>query len=68
MSDIPDLGLDIDRLKLRQIIADIDQKLADRDRKRQEIRLAPWSILFTVAAAITGAFAAGAAFYRLLQP
>ncbi len=55
-----------DRLKLRQIIADIDQKRADTDRKRQEIRLAPIALVLSGATAGAAFFAAGAAFYKLL--
>ncbi len=65
MSDLSDL--DIDRLKLRQIIADIDQRLADAARRRQEVRLAPWALVMGGAAAGTGLFAAGATLFKLLQ-
>jgi len=57
-----DYTLDVD---LRVKLAHIDQMLADHDRKRQEIRLAPWQIglsLMTMGAAF---FAAGAAFVKL---
>jgi hypothetical protein len=57
------LGLDI-QLRLAQI----EQLLADRDRKRQEPRLASWSIaasLFTAGAAV---LAAAAALVKILRP
>jgi len=58
--------IDIHELDVREKLAHIDQMLADHDRKRQEIVLAPWQIglsLMTVGAAF---FAAGAAFIKLL--
>jgi hypothetical protein len=68
MSDMPsDFSFDAERLKIRQIIADIDQKRADTERKRQEVRLAPWSLVAGGAAAGAALFAAGAAFLKLLQ-
>ena len=56
-----------DELDVREKIAHIDQMLADHDRKRQEIRYAPW--LLVLSAMTTGAalFAAGAAFMRFVQ-
>ncbi len=50
---------EVDKLKLRQIIADIDQTRADAERKRQPIRLAPFALILSGATA-------GAAFYKLL--
>jgi hypothetical protein len=46
---------------------DIREMLADHDRKRQEIRFAPW--LLVLSAMTTGAalFAAGATFMKLWQ-
>ena len=58
---------DIERLKIRQIIADIDQKRADTERKRQEYRFAPWVLMATGAGAGAAVFAAGAGFLKLLQ-
>jgi hypothetical protein len=54
------------QLDIREKLAHIDQMLADHDRKRQEIKLAPWGLV--VGAMTTGAalFAAGAAFIKLL--
>ena len=43
-----------DSIDLREKLAHIDQMLADHDRKRQEIRFAPWQI------AISGMTAGGA--------
>jgi hypothetical protein len=40
-------------------LASIDQMFADHDRKRQEIRLAPWQLVMT-------SMAGGAAFFRLV--
>lgn len=56
MSDLHLHALDMDALTLRQIVADTDQKLADRGRERQEIRLSPWALVL-----------GGAAFFKLLQ-
>ena len=52
-------------LDVREKLAHIDQMLADHDRKRQEIQLAPWAL--ALAGLTTGAavFAAGAAFMKL---
>ena len=62
MSDMPHPELDI-----REKIAHIDQMLADHDRKRQEIRLAPWQLVMTGMAGGAALFAAGAAFFKLLS-
>ena len=53
-------------LDIREKLAHIDQMLADHDRKRQEIRFAPWQIAF--AGMTTGAafFAAGIGFAKLV--
>jgi hypothetical protein len=52
-------------LDIREKIAHIDQMLADHDRKRQEIRYAPF--LATISGLTAGAalFAAGAAFMKV---
>jgi hypothetical protein len=59
-----------DSVDLREKLAHIDQMLADHDRKRQEIKFAPWQLVLTsVFGGITAAaafFAAGAAFIKLL--
>jgi len=51
-------------LDIREKLAHIDQMLADHDRKRQEIRLAP----LVLAGMTSGAalFAAGAAFMKIV--
>jgi hypothetical protein len=74
-----------DALDIREKLAHIDQMLADHtriaadtrrinadhDRKRQEIRYAPWLAILSTAATLMAAgaalFAAGAAFMKLLQ-
>ena len=53
-------------LNLREKLADIDQMLADHDRKRQEIRLAPWQLILTGMAAGVGLLVAAAALIKLL--
>ena len=53
-------------LDIREKLAHIDQMLADHDRKRQEISLAPWVVWVTTLAACAGFFAAGAAFVKLI--
>jgi hypothetical protein len=54
-------------LDIREKLAHIDQMLADHDRKRQEIRLAPWQLV-VLAGMTSGAalFAAGAAFMKIV--
>jgi hypothetical protein len=51
---------------LREKLAHIDQMLADHDRKRQEIRYAPWAIATGFMATGAALFAAGAAFIKVL--
>jgi hypothetical protein len=41
--------------------------LADHDRKRQEIRFAPWQLALTGVGTGAAVFAAGAAFFKLLS-
>ena len=48
-------------LDIREKLAHIDQMLADRDRKRQEIYHAPRLVLFAAMTAFAAVFAAGAA-------
>jgi hypothetical protein len=59
-----------DSVDLREKLAHIDQMLADHDRKRQEIKYAPWVLLLPIAIGLLTAdaalFAAGAAFMKLL--
>jgi hypothetical protein len=49
-----------------QMLADIDRTFADRDRKRQEIRFAPWLAALSGMTAGAALFAAGAAFVKLI--
>jgi hypothetical protein len=55
-----------DALDIREKLAHIDHMLADHDRKRQEICLAPWQIAFAAMANGAALFAAGAAFIKIL--
>ena len=52
-------------LDIREKLAHIDQMLADHDRKRQEIRFAPWALVLTGLTSGAALFAAGAAFMKL---
>jgi hypothetical protein len=54
------------QIDVREKLAHIDQMLADHDRKRQEVRLAPWQLGLTFMATGAALFAAGGAFFRLL--
>jgi hypothetical protein len=58
-----------DSIDLREKLAHIDQMLADHDRKRQEMRYAPWVLMVPAAIGMLTAgaalFAAGAAFMKL---
>jgi hypothetical protein len=56
----------IDQIDIREKLAHIDQVLADHDRKRQEIALAPWQLALTSMGTGAALFAAGAAFVKLL--
>lgn len=47
--------------------ARLGQMLADHDRKRQEIKLAPWQLLATGMGTGAALFAAGAAFFKVLN-
>jgi hypothetical protein len=51
----------------RRLRADIDSALADHDRKRQEIRLAPWQLVLAGMTAGPALFAGGAAFMKLVR-
>lgn len=53
------------QLNIREKLAHIDQMLADADRKRQEIRLAPWQLLFGGMALGAAMVAATAAMMKL---
>jgi hypothetical protein len=48
-------------LDMRERIIHIDQMLADIERKHQQVRLAPWQLLFAGTTAMSAVFAAGAA-------
>ena len=61
MSDVP-----VPELDVREKLAHIDQMLADHDRRRQEIRRAPWQLVMTGMAGGAALFAAGAAFFKLV--
>jgi hypothetical protein len=51
---------------LREKLAHIDQMLADHDRKRQEIRYAPFLAMISGMTAGAALFAAGAAFLKIM--
>jgi hypothetical protein len=53
-------------LDIREKLAHIDQMLADHDRKRQEIRLAPWQLVLAGMTSGAALFAAGAAFMKIV--
>jgi hypothetical protein len=53
-------------LDIREKIAHIDAMLADHDRKRQEIRLAPWALVIAGMTSGAAFFAAGIAFIKIL--
>jgi hypothetical protein len=57
---------DIPPLDIREKLAHIDQMLADHDRKRQEITLAPWQLVLTGLGTGAALFAAGAAFIKII--
>jgi hypothetical protein len=54
-----------DSIDLREKLAHIDQMLADHDRKRQEIKLAPWQMALTFMTAGAALFAAALAFFKV---
>lgn len=55
-------------VRIDQMLADIDRIFADRDRKRQEMKFAPWQIAFAGMTAGAALFAAGGVFVKLLIP
>ena len=59
-------SVSLDSLNIREKLARIDQMLADHDRKRQEIRMAPWQVGATMLGGAAVFFAAGAAFAKLV--
>jgi hypothetical protein len=58
--------IDMQGLDVREKLAHIDQMLADHDRKRQEIRFAPWLAVVSGMTAGAAFFAAGVAFIKVL--
>jgi hypothetical protein len=58
--------IDMQGLDIREKLAHIDQMLADHDRKRQEIRFAPWLAVVSGMTAGAAFFAAGVAFIKVL--
>jgi hypothetical protein len=54
-----------EQIDIREKLAHVDQMLADHDRKRQEITLAPWQWALTGVGTGAALFAAGAAFVKL---
>ncbi len=65
-STFEDIDLREKLAHIDQMLADIDRTFADRDRKRQEIRFAPWQIGATMLGGAAAFFAAGAAFRKLV--
>ena len=53
-------------LDVREKLAHIDQMLAEHDRKRQEIKFAPWQLMLTGMGTGAALFAAGAAFFKIM--
>jgi hypothetical protein len=58
--------IDMQGLDVREKLAHIDRTLADHDRKRQEIRFAPWLAVVSGMTAGAALFAAGAAFVKVM--
>lgn len=54
-----------DHLDFSEQIARIDKLLAEHDKTRQDIRIAPWQIAFSGMTAGAAFFAAGIAFAKL---
>ena len=52
-------------IRIDQMIVDMQRTMADRDRKRQEIQLAPWQVFGALLTAAAAFFAAGIAFAKL---
>jgi hypothetical protein len=57
--------IDTTELDIREKLAHIDQMLADHDRKRQEIQLAPWALVLGGVTTGAALFAAATAFVKL---
>ena len=60
------IEIDEQELNVREKLAHIDQILADHDRKRREIRLAPWQLILSGMATGVGLLVAAAALIKLL--
>lgn len=58
--------VDENDLRIKEMIANIDLKLLDATRRRQEIAWSPWQIVLTVFGASAAFFAAGATVFKLL--
>jgi hypothetical protein len=58
--------IDPQDLDVREKLAHIDQMLADHDRKRPEIRFAPWQLIVTGMATGVGLLVATAALLKLV--
>lgn len=52
-----------DSVDLREKLAHIDQMLAGHDRKRQEIKLAPWQMVLATLSFVVTFMGAGAALF-----
>jgi hypothetical protein len=52
-------------VRIDQMLADIDRIFADRDRKRQEIRFAPWLAVTTGMGTGAALFAAAFTLFKL---
>lgn len=62
-----DVSYESGSIDIREKLAHIDQMLAEHDRKRQEIRFAPWLAVMTGMGTGAALFAAGAAFFKILE-
>ncbi len=58
----------MDDVDLREKLAHIDQILAEHDRKRHEIRLAPWQLVLSSFTAGAAFFAGAIAFVKFVGP
>jgi hypothetical protein len=67
-ADYPEIDLREQIVRIDHMIVDMQRTMADRDRKRQEIALAPWQVFATLIGAAAAFFAAGIAFAKLLLP
>jgi hypothetical protein len=65
-SALAKIEIDETELNIREKLAHIDQMLADRDRERQGIRLAPWQLILAGTATGVGLLVATAALIKLL--